>query len=219
MSKPSPSLKNLIPYIIQIVHHCDLSIKYCKIEKKVFILKFCNHYWSVKKSKLPCLWELFSNFFHQQKQTFCALVPDPNQQASRPKLCLSSIRDDARSARTSTTWCRHQLKFSSIRLQLFLLQSYECKNYNCLLLIPWSVLHAKTMLGLNMPPNNVRLEGLKTMGSYHLLVWSNLRFDKSDKYVVNKCGLVVCVWNNGWAASTPPLVRAPDSLSIKPTLA
>ena len=103
-------------------------------------------------------------------------------------------------AHSSTTWCRQQQKSSSIRLQLFLLQSDECKNCNCLLLIPRSVQHAKTMPDLNMPSNNFRLVGWETMvegGSIRICDLTN-QFS-SVQYALKQWDKSVSsgTWNNG----------------------
>ena len=61
---------------------------------------------------------------------------DPNQRGSCPKLCLLSIRDDARTVtRWRPTWCRHQQKSSGIVLQLLRLRSDKCKKSDCLRMI------------------------------------------------------------------------------------
>ena len=61
---------------------------------------------------------------------------DPKQRGSCPKLCLLSIRDDARTVtRWRPTWCRHQQKSSGIVLQLLRLRSDKCKKSDCLRMI------------------------------------------------------------------------------------
>ena len=123
-------------------------------------------------------------------------------------------------AHSSTTWCRQQQKSSSIRLQLLLLQSDECKNCNCLLLIPRSVQHAKTMPDLNMPSNNFRLVGWETMGEGGSIRICDLTNQFSSvQYALKQWDKSVSsgTWNNGPLAGRLFPRAAADSLSIKAT--